>query len=246
MSTPAAVQVHVVDRADFGPTSADAVLSGLPSELPRLGVATGSTPLLLYAELARRARLGRIDLSTAVLVALDEYVGLGPDDPRSYAAYIHGRIAGPLGVDAPDVVVPDGLAADPDREAAAVESIIVGLGSIDVQIVGLGANGHLGFNEPGSPFDSATRTVTLTERTRRDNARFFCGRVDDVPARAITQGLGTIRRARSIVLLALGSHKAEALAAALRGPVSSQLPASIVQWHPHVTVVADHDAAALL
>jgi glucosamine-6-phosphate deaminase len=246
MSTPATVSVQVVDRDHFGPAAADAVLSDLPGELGRLGVASGSTPLLLYRELARRAQFGRIDLHTAVLVALDEYVGLGADDPRSYHTYVRDKIAVPLNVDAPDVMVPNGLSADPDAEAAAFEQAIVDLGGMDVQIAGLGTNGHLGFNEPGSPFDAACRTVMLTERTRRDNARFFDGRAEDVPKGAITQGLGTICRARSIVLLAMGSHKADALAAALLGPVSTDVPASILQRHPHVTVIADHDAAARL
>lgn len=246
MNGASAINVHVVADDDFGAAAADAVLAGLPVELPRLGVATGATPLLLYRELGRRARCGGIDLRASVLVALDEYVGLAPADPRSYSAYVHTTIAGPLNVDADDVVVPDGSAADPDLEAAALEQAIAELGGVDVQITGIGANGHLGFNEPGSAFDSLTRTVALSDRTRHDNARFFGGRLDAVPTRAITQGLGTISRARAIVLLARGSHKADALCSALLGPVTTDLPASMLQGHPRVTVVADHAAAAHL
>jgi len=117
---------------------------------------------------------------------------------------------------------------------------------VDVQIAGIGANGHLGFNEPGSPLDSATRVVTLSERTRQDNARFFAGRLDAVPRQAITQGLATIARARAVVLLAFGSAKARPLAAALRGPVTPEVPASVLQRHADVTVIADRAAAAML
>ena len=242
---PTGVRMQVVDTDAFGAAAADAVLANLPDDLPRLGVATGGTPLLLYRELARRSASGAIDLHAGILVALDEYVGFGSDNPHSYAAYIRGTIAGPLGIDAPDVLVPNGL-AEPDPEAAAFEDAILAIGGIDVQIAGIGANGHLGFNEPGSAFDSVSRTVTLSSKTRSDNARFFGGHIDDVPTRAITQGLGTITRARSIVLLARGSHKAGALSAALRGPISTDVPASILRSHPNVTVVADHAAAARL
>ena len=241
-----APRLRVVDQTSFGDVAADAVLAALPGELPRIGVATGATPLRLYRELARRSQRGEIDLRTAVLVALDEYVGLGSGDPRSYATYVKDVIAEPLGVDGDDVVVPDGLADDPEREAAALDDAITALGGIDVQIAGIGANGHLGFNEPGSPLDSPARTVDLSMQTRRDNARFFDGKLTAVPARAITQGLGTIGRARAIVLLAMGAHKAPALQAAFAGPVTPEVPASVLQLHPRVTVVADRAAAARL
>ncbi|CAN5262412.1 glucosamine-6-phosphate deaminase [soil metagenome] len=239
-------QLLVPDDASFGVVAADAVLAALPGSHPRLGVATGGTPVPLYEELARRTRSGAVDLSTATLVALDEYLGVDGDDPRSYAAFVRMRIAQPLGVPMGDVVVPDGIAADPEGEAAAVERRIGEIGGIDVQIVGIGSNGHLAFNEPGSDFDSATRVVTLSDATRRDNARFFDGRVDKVPRRAITQGLGTIGRARAIVLVARGIGKAEALSAALRGQRTTEVPASVLQDHGAVTVVADHAAASLL
>jgi glucosamine-6-phosphate deaminase len=144
------------------------------------------------------------------------------------------------------VLVPDGLAADPEREAEAFEQTIAELGGVDLQIAGLGANGHLAFNEPGSALDSGTRTVELSPQTRHDNARFFADRFADVPTRAITQGLGTISRARSIVLAVRGANKARALWATLNGPVTSAVPASILQQHPAVTVIADRAAAILL
>lgn len=240
------VRLVVVDECQFGPAAADVVLSGLPDQAPVLGVATGATPLPLYRELGRLAALGTVDLSSAALVALDEYVGMGQRNPRSYAAYVHDVIATPLGVDPTRVLVPDGLAADPDAEAEAFERAIVALGGVDVQVAGLGANGHLAFNEPGSALDSTTRTVELSAVTRHDNARFFGGRFADVPTRAISQGLATIGRARSIVLLVRGEHKAEALKAALDGPVTPAVPASILQRHPAATVIADRAAAGLL
>lgn len=245
MSTLGSMQIRVVDDVDFATVGADAVLSGLTGAGACLGVATGGTPLRLYRELAHRTECGAIDLSSVSVVALDEYVGLSSSDPRSYASYVHGCIAGPLRIDPAATFVPDGAAADPDAEAREYEATIVGLGGVDVQIAGLGTNGHLAFNEPGTPIDGPCHVVTLSERTRRDNARYF-DRRGDVPLRAITQGLGTIRRARSIVLLASGAHKGPALAAALHGPVTTDVPASVLQTHPNVTVVADRAAAALL
>jgi glucosamine-6-phosphate deaminase len=246
MTALGALRLLVVDERDIGSTAADAVLAGLPATRPRIGVATGATPLPIYCELARRAAAGTIDLSSATLVALDEYVGLGQRNPRSYAAYVRDLIAAPLQIDTARVLVPDGLASDPDRAAAAFEQSIVELGGVDVQIAGLGSNGHLAFNEPGSALDSTTRTIELSAETRHDNARFFADRFSDVPTRAITQGLGTISRARSIVLAVRGENKARALLATLNGPVTPAVPASILQEHPAVTVIADHSAAALL
>lgn len=239
-------RIVVVDDERFGELATDALLSRLPTVHPRLGVATGGTPMRLYAQLARRSRAGEIDLADGVLVSLDEYVSLGTDDPRSYAAYVRTVIAEPLRVAPENVVVPDGLSQDPDDEAAAFEARIAAVGGVDVQILGIGGNGHLAFNEPGSPFDSPARVITLADQTRCDNARFFGGRMADVPHRTITQGLATIGRARAILLLARGSHKAEPLRAALRRPVTPDVPASMLQTHGDVTVVADHAAAALL
>jgi glucosamine-6-phosphate deaminase len=207
-----------VDAERFGVAAARTVSSRLPRMRPQLGIATGGTPMRLYAQLARRSRAGEIDLADGVLVSLDEYVSLGAANPRSYAAYVRTVIAEPLRVSPENVVVPDGLADDPDAEAAAFDARIAAIGGVDVQILEIGGNGHLAFNEPGSAFDSPTRVVTLTDETRCDNARFFDGRIADVPRRAITQGLATIASARSIVLLARGSHKSSRWRA--RGPRS--------------------------
>lgn len=226
-------------RAEVGRTAAGIVADALSSSPAAvLGVATGSSPLALYADLVAR-RADGLDTTGVTLVALDEYLGLSADDPRSYAAYVRSSIAEPLGVPADRVHVPTG---SNDDDALAFERTIASLGGVDLQIVGIGRNGHIGFNEPGSERTSRTRIVELAESTRRDNAGPFGGDVDAVPARAITQGLGTILSARRIVLLASGEAKADALRAALMGPVTADVPASFLQLHPDVTVVADHEA----
>ena len=203
-----------------------------------LGVATGSSPLALYAALVRRRAEG-LRTEGLRLFALDEYVGLSTDDPRSYAAYVRSVIAEPLGIPAENVRVPRGST---DADGAAYERAIAEAGGVDVQIVGIGRNGHIGFNEPGSDAETRTRVVELDESTRRANAEHFDGDLAQVPTHALTQGVATILSARRIVLVAAGSAKAAALRSALTGPVTAANPASFLQRHPDVTVVADPDA----
>lgn len=211
---------------------------------PVLGLATGSTPLPTYRELVRRHGAGSGPSYTGVrCFTLDEYVGLPPGHPESYRATIARELTDALGI-APDRVhgpdpAPDGLPTAGERYEAA----LVAAGGVDVQVLGIGTDGHLAFNEPGSSLGSLTRLKTLTEETRRDNARFF-GSIDEVPRHVLTQGLGTILRARHLLLLATGSGKAEALAAAVEGPLTASCPASVLQQHPHVTVLCDGAAAA--
>jgi len=240
------VRLEVVDEQAFGRAAATAVLRELPTRKPRLGVATGGTPVPLYRELARKVREHELDLRGAAVAALDEYVGLDQADPHSYSRYVRTLIAEPLDIPDANVLVPDGGAADPQAAASAFDRRLEALGGVDVQIVGIGTNGHVGFNEPGSPLDSATRVVTLSEQTRSDNARFFGDRTAAVPTLAITQGLATILRARTIVLVATGIAKATALAAALQGSVCAEVPASVLQRHPRLTVIADRMAASKL
>ncbi|WP_240431032.1 glucosamine-6-phosphate deaminase [Mycobacterium kyogaense] len=209
-----------------------------------LGLATGSSPLGLYSELVRHVQ-GGLDMSQVRAFALDEYVGLPPEDRRSYAAVIRTHVTEPLGLDPLRVRVPTGIGDDLDAACCDFEDAIRAAGGVDLQILGIGRNGHLGFNEPGSLFASRTRVAALAESTRRDNARFF-DRLDDVPTRCVTQGLATIMQARTAVLIATGAAKAQALAAAVRGPVSTQCPASILQRHPHAVVIVDPPAAAAL
>jgi glucosamine-6-phosphate deaminase len=205
-----------------------------------LGLATGSTPVPVYAALP--TRLAGVDVSRVRGFALDEYVGLDPAHPESYRSVITREVVEPLGLDPARVRVPNGSLEGIEHAGDDYERALAEAGGVDLQILGIGTDGHIGFNEPGSSFASATRVKTLTRQTRQDNARFFDS-IDDVPRHCITQGLGTILRARHLVLLAFGKGKAEAVAGAVEGPVTASLPASAIQLHPHATVVID-DAAA--
>jgi glucosamine-6-phosphate deaminase len=211
-----------------------------------LGVATGSTPSPVYRALARALQSEPLDLSRARAFALDEYVGIDPRSPQSYRSVIDAEVTEPLGFDRRLVAVPDGSAADLDAAASAYEAGIDAIGGVDLQILGIGHNGHIGFNEPGSPHHSPTRVVDLAEETREANARFFDGDIDRVPRQAMTQGIGTILKARSIVLLAFGSGKAEAVARALEGPIGEASPASALRRHADVTILLDKAAASSL
>ena len=233
-------EVVIVGSAEeAGERAADAI-EALVAEKPDavLGLATGSTPLTTWLALAAR----ELDLSRVRGFALDEYVGLPPGHPESYRAVITREVVTPLGLTPALVRVP---ADDGPIETAGAdyERAIVASGGIDLQILGIGRTGHIGFNEPGSSFASLTRVKTLAEQTRRDNARFFSS-VDEVPLHCITQGLGTIMRARHLVLLAVGEGKADAIARAVEGPLTSSLPGSAIQLHPKVTVIVDEAAAS--
>jgi glucosamine-6-phosphate deaminase len=210
-----------------------------------IGLATGSSPLGIYAELARQVAAGALDVSGVTGFALDEYVGIPLEHPQSYAAVVRRTVTGPLGLDPRRVHVPDGRAEDLTAAAEDYERAIREAGGIDVQILGIGANGHVGFNEPTSSFASRTRLKTLAPRTRADNARFFAS-PEEVPMHCLTQGLGTILDARELVLVAQGVKKADAVAAAVEGPLSSMCPASVLQLHPRAGVFADEAAASRL
>lgn len=209
-----------------------------------LGVATGSTPLPVYEALRAEAAAGT-DFTGMTAFALDEYVGLPAGHPESYRAVVDREVTVPLGLDPARVNVPDGSLDGIETAGDRYEAALAAHGGVDLQLLGIGTTGHIGFNEPGSSFGSLTRVKTLTERTREDNARFFDS-IDQVPIHCVTQGLGTILRARHLVLLAFGEGKAEALAAAVEGPVSASMPGSAIQLHPRVTVVVDSAAASLL
>lgn len=210
---------------------------------PVLGLATGSTPEPLYRALARTR--GQRDLTRITAFALDEYVGLPEGHPESYREVLRREIVEPLGLDPSRVHVPPVDSARLQDAGERYEAMISAAGGVGLQILGIGTDGHIGFNEPGSSLASRTRMKSLTEQTRRDNARFFAA-VDDVPRHCVTQGIGTIRDARQLVLLAFGEGKAAAVAAAVEGPVTASVPGSAVQLHPHVTVIVDEDAASRL
>jgi glucosamine-6-phosphate deaminase len=206
-----------------------------------LGLATGSSPVPAYAELVARHRAGSgpsYDEVRAFL--LDEYVGLPAGHPQSYRATIARELTDDLGLAADRVHGPD--PTDPQTAGAAYEQALLDAGGVDLQVLGIGSDGHLAFNEPGSSLASTTRIKTLTDTTRRDNARFF-GSLDEVPHHVMTQGLGTILRARHLLFLATGPGKADAVAAAVEGPLTASCPASVLQLHPHATVLLDPAAA---
>lgn len=236
---------EVGERAADQVGAALALVSGRP---PTLGLATGSSPLDLYAALGRRFRSGLMDPRELHGLALDEYVGLPTDHPESYRNVLLRTAWDVWGLAPERLHVPDGSARGEVALAAgarAYEDLIAALGGVDVQILGIGANGHLGFNEPGSSLRSRTRVKRLSDRTRRDNARFFPS-WEEVPTHCVTQGLGTITDARRLVLVATGDQKARAVADALEGPLTASCPASVLQWHPDAVVVLDERAAAFL
>ena len=210
-----------------------------------LGLATGSSPLRVYRELIRRCARGEVSFAAARAFLLDEYVGLAAGSPQSYRSVIRTELTDAVDI-APDAVQGlDGTAPDLVDECRRYEAALADAGGVDLQLLGIGTDGHLGFNEPGSSLASRTRLKTLTRQTREDNARFFPS-YDDVPRHVLTQGLGTIRDAAHLVLLASGPAKAAAVAAAVEGPVSASCPASVLQLHPHVTVVLDDAAGSRL
>ncbi|MBM3661419.1 MAG: glucosamine-6-phosphate deaminase [Actinobacteria bacterium] len=247
------MEVTIVDDPDAAGRAVAATISATVrrSRSCRLGLATGSTPLPAYRVLVRElGGTGTLDHVEAFL--LDEYVGLSPDDPASYRATIRRELTDALGLPPESVHGPDTQFRSDGRDGPGVGLLeaceryerLLGIG-VDLQLLGIGRNGHLGFNEPGAPFDSTTHVVALSDTTRSDNARFFPSPAD-VPTHAITQGLGTIRRAQHLVLAATGAAKAPAIAAALEGPLDESCPASALRLHRRVTVVLDRDAASAL
>lgn len=211
-----------------------------------LGLATGSSPLAVYDELARRHAEDGLSFAQARAFMLDEYVGLPADHPERYRNVIEKEIASRVDLAPGAVHGPDGLADDLVAACAAYEQAILDAGGVDLQILGIGTDGHVAFNEPGSSLASRTRIKTLTRQTREDNARFFDDDVAQVPTHCLTQGLATIMSARHLVLLAQGRGKAEAVHQLVEGPVSAMWPATILQHHPHVTVLVDDGAASRL
>lgn len=209
-----------------------------------LGVATGSTPVPVYEALGEHARNG-VDFSQVTAFALDEYVGLPEGHPESYVQVVDRQVTQALGLNPDRVHVPDGNEERIQSAGRRFETILTAHGGVDLQLLGIGTTGHLGFNEPGSSLRSRTRVKMLTEVTRQENARFF-NSVDEVPLHCITQGLGTIGSADHIILMAFGTGKAKAVAAAVEGPLTASLPASSIQLHPHATVILDEAAASEL
>lgn len=210
-----------------------------------LGLATGTSPLPIYDELARRHEEHGLDFSQAHAFGLDEYVGLGPGHPQSYREVIRREFTDRVNIQPENVHGPDGSAIDVVAACQAYEDAIKALGGVDLQLLGVGTDGHIGFNEPGSSLASRTRIKTLVEQTRKDNARFF-GSVSDVPHHVLTQGLGTILEARHVVLVATGAQKAQTVRDFIEGPVAAICTASVLQLHPHASILLDEAAASSL
>lgn len=242
------MEVVIVDTPDqAGRLAADAITAlfeGNPHAV--LGLATGSSPLSIYDHLARRVTAGQLTLAGATAFMLDEYVGLPADHSQRYRNVIARDFTGKVDLDPGRVHGPDGLADDLTGACARYEEAISTAGGIDLQILGVGSDGHIGFNEPGSSLASRTRLKTLTAQTRADNARFFDDDPAAVPTHCLTQGLGTILGARHALLIATGRHKAHAVHQVAEGPLTAMWPGSILQLHPHATIIVDRPAASRL
>ncbi|MCI8890728.1 MAG: glucosamine-6-phosphate deaminase [Eubacterium sp.] len=210
-----------------------------------LGLATGSSPEGLYQNLVKQYKDGDLDFSRVTSVNLDEYKGLAPDHEQSYRRFMNDHLFDHVNIDKDRTFVPDGLNEDSEKVCSAYDELIARTGGIDLQLLGLGNNGHIGFNEPADAFTCGTHCVELTQSTIDANKRFFASE-DLVPRYAYTMGIGNIMAAKKILLIVSGKAKAEALKAALTGPVTPKVPASVLQLHPDVAVVADEDALELI
>jgi glucosamine-6-phosphate deaminase len=242
------MEVVIVPDMSAGGVVVGGAIAALIARQPDavLGLATGSTSEPVYADLVARHRASGFSVQRARAFLLDEYVGLPPDHPQSYRAVIEREVTSNLDFDPQAVKGPDGAADDLLAACATYDAQIVAAGGVDLQLLGIGSDGHIGFNEPGSSLGSRTRLKTLTNRTRADNARFFGGDIAAVPNHVITQGVGTILTAHHLVLVAWGEGKAEAVARCVEGPITAMVPASALQLHPHATVVVDEAASSRL
>ncbi len=219
------------------------VVRGKPNAV--VGLATGSTPLGTYQELIRLHKEEGLDLSGVTTFNLDEYVGLPGDHDQSYRWFMNKNLFNHINIDPANTHVPNGMADDIERSCEEYEEAITAAGGIDIQLLGIGENGHSAFNEPGSSLGSRTRVKTLDEETITDNARFF-ENMEDIPRYAITMGIGTIMDSRAVILLANKESKAEAISITVEGPITAMVPATIVQMHPKATIIVDRPAGSKL
>ena len=238
--------IIVKDTEEMGKKAADLIAEEMKKKTSFvMGLATGSTPLPLYKEFIRKNKAGEIDFSTVITFNLDEYVGLVPTHDQSYRYFMNENLFDHVNILKKDTHVPNGMAEDVGASCQEYEKMIDKIGGIDYQVLGIGGNGHIGFNEPGSSLGSLTRIKTLTDETISANARFF-EKKEDVPTQAITMGIGTVMKAQKVVLLANGANKADAVKAALEGPITSICPASSLQLHRFVDYVITENCAAKL
>jgi glucosamine-6-phosphate deaminase len=241
--------VKIIEAADYKSMSRKAanIISAQVILYPKsvLGLATGSTPLGVYRQLIDWFKKGDIDFSSVNCVNLDEYCGLRPDHPQSYHYYMHKNFFDNVNIPEENIHIPNGLASDTTAECMDYDRMIADLGGIDLQLLGLGITGHIGFNEPSVSFDKTTHKVALEDETILANSKFF-DNPRDVPEYAITMGIKSIMQAKKILMLVSGAQKASILEKSLFGPVTPLVQASILQFHPDVTVVADAEALSLI
>jgi len=210
-----------------------------------LGLATGGSPMGMYKELIKMNKEGKVDFSNVTTVNLDEYIGLSGDHPQSYRYFMNENLFNHINIDKTNTYVPNGLAKNIEEECKEYDARITELGGTDVQLLGIGNNGHIAFNEPDNELLSGTHLTKLTEDTIKANARFFES-IDEVPTQALIMGLGGIMRSKKIIVIASGESKAEAVKAMVSGKISTNMPASMLQMHRNVTVIVDEAAAKLL
>lgn len=233
----------IEECANLGACMVSELVTSKPNAV--LGLATGSTPIPVYAELVRLHNESGLSFSKIKSFNLDEYIGLSPDHSCSYRFFMKEHFFDLIDIEQDFTYVPNGMVDDISEECSKYESAIKKCGGIDLQILGIGSDGHIGFNEPGSSLSSRTRIKTLASETIRDNARFFDDE-DEVPRHCITMGVGTILDAKSVLLLAFGESKADIVAKSIEGPITSMIPASVLQMHQNVTVLLDDKAASKL
>lgn len=223
------------------------IITGLIQTNPRavLGLATGGTPVGVYEQVVSDHKRGLVSFRGVTTFNLDEYVGLPIDHPESYHSYMNHHLFRHIDLPAAQAHIPNGNAEDPEAECRRYDELIADAGQIDLQLLGLGHNGHIGFNEPAHALIRGTHVVDLAEETRKANARFF-NSIDEVPRQALTMGVGTILKAKTILLIVRGADKAEIVHRALTGPITTDCPASLLQTHPHLVVLLDQEAGRLM
>jgi glucosamine-6-phosphate deaminase len=241
--------VRIIEVSDYKQMSVKAaqhvIGKIMKSDCLTLGLATGGTPTGLYGELIEDHHVNGTSYKCVNSINLDEYIGLSKEDPNSYFQYMCSNLFSHIDIALENTHIPSGMATDLQKECDRYEKLIEETGGIDLQILGIGENGHIGFNEPGTSFQSGTHLVELTESTREANARYFSS-IDEVPRQAITMGISTIMKSREILLLVSGKSKQDAMKKLLENEVTESFPASILRNHPNVTIIADKDALTMV
>lgn len=236
--------IKVKDYDEMSRKAAEIVADRMKKlDRPVLGLATGSTPEGMYKYLIEKNKSGEIDFSNTVTFNLDEYVGLPEEDPNSYHYFMEDKLFKHINISRENTHVPNGMAEDLEKECRDYEEAIKAHGGIDLQLLGIGGNGHIGFNEPGTSFDSRTQVIQLSDETIHANARFFDS-IDDVPTKAITTGIGTILESKEVLMIISGESKKDAVTKLLQGEVTEDMPASALYKHPNATVIIDEAAWA--